>query len=197
MPRGLGAGLPHQMPIEAIGGEAQETRPAMPQPSTGEEAYLRRLAMSKGNAPPVPVPILVEQELAPAVSSPPSIRKFATATMTFMGTQTATQPFPPPQDTDMGASSTVASSPVPEPQHELPPEPTPTAPLASQEVPTTAPQLPTQLTIEEKLKNAAAIAARLSALVKSAPPEPSTTATETPPGPLDSTIMWVTFLRDL
>jgi hypothetical protein len=73
--------------------------------------------------------------------------------------------------------------PLLEPQSELPPEPTPTVPLVSHAVPANVPQLSAQLTMEEKLQNAAAVAARLSALVKSVPPEPLETATETPPGP--------------
>lgn len=197
MPRGLGAHLPHQMPTEAVGGEAQDTRPAMPQPSTGEEAYLRRLAMSRGVAPPAPIPAPipapVQQESAPPVSTMLNIPKFATATM--MSAQTTAQAFQPAQDSEMRAPSTVASSPA-EPQSELPLELTSTVPLVSQAVPAVAPPTSTQITIEEKLKNAAAIAARLSALVKSAPPEPSTVATEAPPGSSELTVMWVTFLYD-
>jgi len=86
----------------------------------------------------------------------------------------------------MGAPSTVASSP-PEPQGEPPAEPTPTVPLVSQPVPAIALPSSIHLTMEEKLKNAAAVAARLSALAKSAPPEPLATATEAPPGPSEST----------
>lgn len=190
MPRGLGARLPHQMSAEAVGVEAQETLPAIPQPNTGEEAYLRRLAMSRGVAPPAPVPALapapVQQELAPLVDIP----NFATAPMTFTSAQATAQSFQPLQDTDMGAPSTVSSSSA-EPPYELPSEPNPAVPLVSQAVPALAPPLSTQFTMEEKLKNAAAIAARLSALVKSAPPEPSTVATEIPP---ESTIVCVTFL---
>lgn len=186
MPRGLGARLPDQVPMEAVEGEAQDTRPAIPQPSTGEEAYLRRLAMSRGAAPPAPVPAPVQQESAPPAPTLLSIPKFATATM--MSAQPTIQSFQPPQDSEMGAPSTVASSPA-EPQLELPPEPTSAVPLTSQAVPAIAPPPSTQFSIEEKLKNAAAVAARLSALVKSAPPEPSTVATEAPPGPSESTVM--------
>ena len=176
MPRGLGARLPHQMTIEEVGEEAQETEPAMPKPSTGEEAYLRRLAMSKGAAPPALAPLPAQRESTPPVSPMRNIPKFATATMSA---QTATQSFQPPQDTEMGAPSTVASSPA-EPQGELPPELTPMVPLVPQAVPAIASPPSPQRTMEEKLKNAAAVAARLSALVKSAPPESST---ETPPVP--------------
>ena len=188
MPRGLGARLPHQMPIEEVGGEAQETQPAMPKPSTGEEAYLRRLAMSKGVAPPALAPPPAQRESTPPVSPMRNIPKFATATMTVTSAQTATQSFQPPQDTEMGAPSTVASSPA-EPQGELPPEPTPVAPLVPQAVPAIASPPSPQLTMEEKLKNAAAVAARLSALVKSAPPELLATVTETPPVPSESPAM--------
>lgn len=193
MLHGLGARLPHEIPTEAVGGEAQETRPAIPQPSTGEEAYLRRLAISRGVAPPVPAPAPapapVQQESASPVSSTLNIPNFATATMTLMSAQATTQSFQTPEDVHMGAStvaSTVASSPAPEPLHELLLEPTSMVPQA---VPAMGPPSSAQLTVEDKLKNAAAIAARLSALVKSAPPEPSTTTTETPSGPSESTIM--------
>lgn len=179
MPRGLGARLPHQQPMEAVGGEPQETQSAMLRPSTGEEAYLRRLAMSKGVAPPALAPPPAQRESTPPVSPMRNIPKFATATMSA---QTATQP---PQDTDMGAPSTVASSPA-EPQSELPPELTP---MVSQAVPERASPPSVQLTIEEKLKNAAAVAARLSALAKSAPPETLALATETPSGPSESSTM--------
>jgi len=201
MPRGLGAHLPHQMPTEAVGGEVQETRPAIPQANTGEEAYLRRLAMSRGVAPPAPapapapVPAPVQQESAPSVPSTLDVPNFATAMMTFTSAQTTAQSHQAPQDTDMGTLSTGPSSPA-EPQYELPSEPSPTVPLVSQAVPAIALPLSTQLTMEEKLKNAAAVAARLSALVKSAPPEPSIVATEAPPGPPESTIPCVASLYD-
>lgn len=185
MPRGLGARLPHQIPMEAVGGEPQETQPAMLQPSTGEEAYLRRLAMSKGVAPPTLAPPPAQRESSPPVSPMRNIPKFASATMPVMSAQAATQSFQPPQDTDMGAPSTVASSPA-EPQGELPPEPTPMVPQAVHAI---ASPPSTQLTMEEKLKNAAAVAARLSALAKSAPPEALALATETPSGPSESPTM--------
>lgn len=187
MPRGIGIRLPHQMQIEAVEGEAQETRPEMPQPSTGEEAYLRRLAMSKGVAPPALEPPPAQRESTPPVSPMLNVPKFATATTTVMSAQTTVQSFQPPQDTDMGAPSTVTSSPA-EPQGELPAEAT-IVPFASQALPEIVPPLSAHLTLDEKLKNAAAVAARLSALVKSAPPEPLATATEAPPGPSESMTM--------
>ncbi|CCA71067.1 hypothetical protein PIIN_05002 [Serendipita indica DSM 11827] len=150
-PRGLGSANAFQHSDNVVNEEEpMNISPARPVPlaDTGEEAYLRRLQMSRPRPP------------SPPAAQPPAKPTFAPATQSIPIPAMASPLQPPP----VSAVSTAFAS-----NDEMDEEITPVAPAPVQPAPT---QL-SQATIEERKKTAAAVAARLKALSKlNAAPEP-------------------------
>lgn len=141
---------------------------------TGDEAYQRRLALSAGLKSYEPTPSLNAANIGDAGDSIPGL--------TISDVPSVPQPSTTGEEAYLRriAMSTIGNKPLPV----VPASPPPLAynPFAPPAVPSPPPVAPATSSLEEKVKAAAAIAAKLSALGKSDVTLPSASPTP-PPGP--------------